>query len=182
VSSAAYFVILASLLEGAGGVVIEAGVVAGYVIAWAIRKAQRAVGRFNDEADAVIDASLDRLHEVVAARLGAHPVLADLVEETEEAARTDGEVSDLTRKQLELALTTVFRDDEAFGQAVSELAAGLQERQQVGQVPSRCEDAVFTGSAHAEASSGGIAFGQVAGGVRIEREPWNPPQPGRFGH
>jgi pheromone shutdown protein TraB len=59
-------------------VVIEAGVVAGYVIAWAMRKARRAVGRLDDDADAMIDASLDRLHEVVMARLAAHPVLTEL--------------------------------------------------------------------------------------------------------
>ncbi len=63
--------------------VIEAGVVAGYVVAWALRKARRAGGRLDAEADGVIDASLDRLHEVVAAKLGGHPVLAELVEEAE---------------------------------------------------------------------------------------------------
>ncbi len=49
--------------------VIEAGVVAGYVIAWAVRKVRRVGGRLDKETDEVIDASLDRLHEVVAARL-----------------------------------------------------------------------------------------------------------------
>ena len=47
--------------------VIEAGVVAGYVIAWAVRKARRVGGRLDSEADGVIDAGLDQLHEVVAA-------------------------------------------------------------------------------------------------------------------
>ena len=66
-------------------VVIEAGVVTGYVIAWAVRKAKRVGGRLDAEADRVIDASLDRLHEVVAAKLGGHPALAELVEEAEAA-------------------------------------------------------------------------------------------------
>jgi hypothetical protein len=59
-------------------VVVEVGVVAGYVIAWAVRKARRAAGRIDDEADAVIDAGLDRLHEVVVARLAGHPAVAGL--------------------------------------------------------------------------------------------------------
>src|SRR5260221_7134951 len=53
-----------------GAMVIEAGVVAGYVIAWAVRKARRVGGRLDAEADGVIDAGLDRLHEVVAGELG----------------------------------------------------------------------------------------------------------------
>ena len=61
--------------------VIEAGVVAGYVIAWAVRKARRVAGRLDAEADEVIDAGLDRLHEAVVAKLGGHPVLEELDEE-----------------------------------------------------------------------------------------------------
>jgi hypothetical protein len=53
--------------------VIEAGLVAGYVIAWAVGKARRVGGRLDAEADQVIDASLDRLHEVVAGKLAGHP-------------------------------------------------------------------------------------------------------------
>ena len=63
--------------------VLEAGVAAGYVVAWAVRKARRAGGRLDAEADGVIDAGLDRLHEVVAAKLAGHPVLTELVEEAE---------------------------------------------------------------------------------------------------
>ena len=81
--------------------VIEAGVVAGYVIAWAVRKARRMGGRLEAEADEAIDAGLDRLHEVVVAKLGGHPVLEEL---DEEAAADAGQVSELTRQQVELAL------------------------------------------------------------------------------
>jgi hypothetical protein len=104
-------------------VVIEAEVVAGYVIAWAMRKVRRAGGRLDAEVDVVIDAGLDRLHEVVAAKLGAHLVLAQLANETTET----GQVSELTRQQLELAITAAARKDEAFGQAVSGLVDQLRE-------------------------------------------------------
>jgi hypothetical protein len=82
--------------------VIEAGVVAGYVIAWTVRKARRVGSRLDKEADGVIDASLERLYEVVAAKLDGHPALAELVEEAE-AAGDGGEVNGLTRQQVELA-------------------------------------------------------------------------------
>lgn len=158
--------------------VIEAGVVAGYVIAWAVRKARRIGGRLDAEADAVIDGGLDRLHEVVAARLGGHPVLAELVEEAEQA----GEVSELTRQQMELALEAAARRDEVFGRAVTELVAGLREAEQArGLVAPGPGSAVFTGDARAVARDGGIAIGQ-AGNVYLGREPGDPPGPGRSGH
>jgi len=116
-------------------VVIEAGLAAGYVIAWAVRKARRVGGRLDAEADGVIDAGLDRLHEVVASKLYGHTVLAELEEEAEEAAAGSGHVSELTRQQVELALTAAARKDEVFGQAVMELVNRLHEAEQAGGRP-----------------------------------------------
>jgi hypothetical protein len=166
-------------------VVIEAGVAAGYVVAWALRKARRVAGRLDAETDEAIDGGLDRLHEVVVAKLGGHPVLAELVEEAGEAAGSGaGEVSELTRQQLELALAAAAHKDELFGQAVTELVGRLREAEQgAGKVVASGEGAaVFTGDVHTEAQGGGIAFGQVAGGVQVHREPPGPPWPGRSGH
>jgi hypothetical protein len=165
-------------------VVIEAGVVAGYVIAWAVRKARRAAGRLDAEVDAAIDAGLDKLHEAVAAKLGAHPVLDDL---GEEAAAGDGTVSELTRQQVELAVTAAARKDDVFGQAVTELVARLRAAEQASgvSVVAGAGARVFTGDAHAHASGGGIAFGQVGGDVHTGgagREGPDPSQPGRSRH
>jgi hypothetical protein len=158
--------------------VIEAGVVAGYVIAWAVRKARRVGGRLDAEADAVIDASLDRLHEVVEERLGSHPALAELVAEAEET----GLVTDLTRQQVELALTAAACKDGAFGSAVTQLVAQLREAERVsGPVAAGPGSMVFTGDSHADARDGGIAIGQV-GHVTISREEPGPTGPGRSGH
>src|SRR4051812_28404598 len=81
--------------------VIEAGVVAGYVVAWVMRKARPAGGRLDAEVDTVLDAGLDRLHEAVAAKLGTDPGLRAAVEE---AAEPGGTISDLTRQRIELAI------------------------------------------------------------------------------
>jgi hypothetical protein len=157
--------------------VIEAGVAAAYVIAWVIRKARRIGGRLDAEADAVIDAGLDRLHEVVAAKLARHPVLAELTEEAESA----GEVSSLTRQQIELALEAAARKDDDFAQVVTDLVAHLREAERTAGRPviAGAGSTVFTGNAEAKAESGGIAFGQVAGGVHISQGPPGPHQPGR---
>jgi len=177
-SATAYCVWLIPQCEAVGGVVIEAGVVAGYVIAWAMRKARRVGGRLDAEVDAVMDAGLDQLHEVVAARLGAHPVLVEVTEEAEQV----GQVSELTRQQVELAVATAASEDELFGRAVMELVARLQKAEHTSGLVAAQGATVVTGDAHAEARDGGFAFGQVTGGVHIGREPADPREPGRSGH
>lgn len=146
--------------------VIEAGVVAGYVIAWVVRKARRVAGGVDGEVDAVIDAGLDKLHTTVAAKLGTHPALEDLAEE---AATGQGQISELTRQQVELAVTAAARKDEQFGRAVTELVAQLRAAEQAGGVSVLASGGarVFTGDARVEAGDGGLAFGQVGGNVHV---------------
>jgi hypothetical protein len=161
-------------------VVIEAGVVTGYVIAWAVRKVRRAGGRLDSEANAVIDASLDRLHQVVAAKLAGHSVLAELAEE----AVAGGEVSELIRQQMGLALTEAARKDVAFAQVATELVAHLRQAEQLAgqRVITAAGSTVIAGNAHSRADRGGIAVGQVAGDMHVYRDPMDPPVPGRPGH
>ena len=160
--------------------VIEAGVVTGYLIAWAVSKARRVADGLVDPS---IDAGLGKLHAAVAAKLGAHPALDDL---TEEAATDESEVSELTRQQVELAVTAAALKDNEFGQAVTEVVGQLRAAEQASgiSVVSGAGSAVFTGDAHAQASGDGIAFGQVAGNVHMGRGPADgqrpdPSEPGR---
>lgn len=160
--------------------VIEASVIAGYVIAWVLRKAKRAGDRLDTEADAVMDAGLDKLHEVVATKLGAHPVL----DEAQDEAADEGQVSELTRQQVELAITAAARKDDAFGQAVTDLVAQLRAAEQAGgrSVVAGAGARVFTGDADARARDSGIAFGQIGGDVHLgSPKPEGPPAPGRSG-
>ena len=152
-----------------------------YVIAWAVRKGRRIGRRLDAEADVLIDAKLDRLHEVVAAKLVHHPVLEEL---EEEAATGSGEVSELTRQQVELAITAAAGKDDAFGQAVAGLIGQLHDAEQTNgrSVIAGSGSAVFTGNAHAHAAGQGVAFGQVAGDVHLNQGPGNPLMPGRPGH
>jgi hypothetical protein len=163
-------------------VVIEAGVVVGYVIAWAIRKARRVGGGLDAEADTVIDAGLDQLHWVVAAKLGRHPVLAELVEQAEAAGDT-GEISDLTRQQVKLAIAAAAGEDDAFGNAVTELVARLRDAERAAGSPVTAGhgSAVFTGDARAVAQGGGVAIGQVAGNANVNQGPPDPSKPGLAG-
>jgi hypothetical protein len=163
--------------------VVEAGVVAGYMIAWAVRRARRVAERAGAEADEAIDAGLERLHEVVAAKLGAHPALTDLAEE---AAAGEDRVSELTRRQVESAVTAAARKDDAFGRAVGAAVARLRAAEEARGVfvIAGSGSAVFTGDVDVRADAGAIAVGQVGGDVRVGREvsagpPPDPSGPGR---
>ncbi|MBR7829303.1 hypothetical protein KDK95_23550 [Actinospica sp. MGRD01-02] len=163
--------------------VIEAGVVAGYVIAWAVRKGRRVAGGVDEEIDEAIDAGLEKLHTAVAAKLSTHPALEDL---TEEAADGEGHVSELTRQQIELAVTAAAKRDQEFGQTVSDLVAALRAAEQTGgvSVVAGAGSRVFAGDAAVDAREGGIAFGQVGGDVHVDRDAAggrgpDPTEPGR---
>jgi hypothetical protein len=152
------------------------------VIAWAVRKARRAAGRADETVDAVIDAGADRLHEVVLAKLGV-PVQEDLAVE---AASDSGQVSELTRRQVELAVAAAARRDETFAQTVTDLVAQLRQAQQAAgtQVLAAPGSVVFTGEVTATAHDRATAFGQ-AGTVNVggqQRGEPDPQWPGRHGH
>lgn len=149
--------------------VIEAGLVTGYVIAWAVSKGRRAAGRVDAEVDAVLDAGLDRLHATVASRLGEHPALDDLADE---ATSPEGQVSELTRQQLELAITAAVRRDDEFGRHLTEDLIRVQavEKEAGRSVVAGPASTVFSGDAHPQASGHGIAFGQVGGNAIVNRD------------
>lgn len=163
--------------------VIEASVVAGYVIAWVVRKARLAAGRLDAQVDTAIDAGLDKLHTAVTAKLDGHPVLPELAEE---AASESGQVSELTYQQVELAVTAAARRDEVFARTVTDLLAQVQAAEQATgrSVVAGPGSTVFTGDAHANASGSGIAIGQ-AGSVSLDdpgRGGPDPHRPGRSRH
>jgi hypothetical protein len=144
-------------------VVIEASVVAGYVIAWVARKARRVGGRLDGEVDAVVDAGLDRLRTAVVAKLGTDPVLADL---EEEATVEGGQVSELTRQRVELAITAAARKDDGFGQAVTDLVAQLRAAEQASGVSggSRCRvEGVYRGTRTRRPARAGSRSGRSVG-------------------
>jgi hypothetical protein len=167
-------------LEGVHSMVIEASVVAGYVVAWAVRKARRVGGRLDGEADTVLDAGLDRLHKAVAAKLGADPALRAA---EEEAAQPAGTITDLTRQRIESAIAAEAAEDDTFGRLVTNLVAEVQATEQrTGTlVQTGGQATLFTGDAHAEAGPGGIAIGQVGRDVHFGHggTPPGPPSPGR---
>jgi hypothetical protein len=147
-------------------VVVEAGVIVGYVIAWLSRKAQRAGGRLDGEVDAAMDAGLDRLHQVVAKKLGNDPALTDLDDE----ATTGEPVSELTRQRVELSVQAAAGRDQGFAQAVAALVEQVRKaeaEQAGGRAAAIGQDAVaVAGDVEIRAESGSAAAWQM-GNVQI---------------
>lgn len=144
--------------------------VAGYLIAWVVQKARRVAGRANAEVDQALDVGLDRLHALVAEKLGEEPALARL----EEQATGDGVVSDRTRQRVTLALEEAAESD---GEFAGRLAALLDElaSSSAGGPPSAGDHGVaVAGNMEIKASDQAVAASVVHGSVTTG----NPPSPG----
>src|SRR5215472_4489686 len=97
--------------------------VAGYLVAWVVRKATRAGKRLDEETDEVMDAGLDRLHEVIAAKLGSDPAIAKLETEVSQGL----EPSDRTIRRVNDAVDEAAEDDSQFAALLTEALARLDE-------------------------------------------------------
>lgn len=97
--------------------------VAGYLVAWGVRKLRRVGTRLDEETDEVIDAGLDRLHDAIAAKLGADPALEKLEEEVSQGL----EPSDRTLRRVQDAVEEAVEEDPEFGAALDALLAMLEE-------------------------------------------------------
>ncbi len=91
-------------------------VVAGFLAAWAVRKARRVAGAVDGQADVAIDAGLDRLHRLVIGKLGADTALSQL--ETEAVA---GGASQRTQDRVRLAVEEGCDGDPEFAAALRQL-------------------------------------------------------------
>ncbi|MBK3567378.1 hypothetical protein [Streptomyces sp. MBT62] len=95
----------------------------GYVFAWLVAKARRVAGRADAEVDRGLDAGMDRLHELVSAKLGDDPALQRAGEEAEEG---QGQPSERTRRRLADSLEDAAERDTAFAEALKQVVAEIQ--------------------------------------------------------
>ncbi|SNQ50911.1 conserved hypothetical protein [Frankia canadensis] len=100
----------------------------GVVFAWAVRRARRVGERMEEETGRIVDAGLDRVHDLVSQALGEDdPVLAHVEEEAQAGA---GELSERTRQRLSLALEDAADRDRAFAAALAQAVAVAQSADQ----------------------------------------------------
>jgi hypothetical protein len=97
--------------------------VAGYLVAWGVRKLKRVGTRLDEEADEAIDTGLDRLHEAIAGKLGADPALGKLEDEVSQGL----EPSDRTLRRVQDAVEEAAEQDPEFGARIEVLLARLEK-------------------------------------------------------
>jgi hypothetical protein len=125
----------------------------GYLFAWAVRKARRVGERADGEVDRVLDARMDRLHELVSQRLGEVTVLDTLAEEAESG---QAQLSERTSTRVRLALEQAAEQDPEFAEALRGLVQELHE--------------LTTGSATGGAANNAISGGTFSGPVLQGRD------------
>ncbi|MFE3265845.1 hypothetical protein [Streptomyces sp. NPDC059215] len=143
----------------------------GYVFAWAVRKARRVAGRADAEVDLVLDGAMDRVHGVVARRLGSDPELERL--EAEAEAGQD-EPSALTRQRVEAAVSRAVEEDAGFARELDVAVSAVQEA--AGGAVAGSYGLAVSGDLSVKAEGGSFAAGvaNIQDGVRLG----NPQQPG----
>ncbi len=129
-------------------------VAVGFLIAWFARKAGRAVRRLDGTADALVD----RMCDVVTAKLGGDSALKQLAIE---AAET-GDAGARTQDRVRLALEDAAEQDPAFAADLKNAMAPLQT----------VDHGVAIGDMR-----GGIVIGNVSGSVSFGERP-DPSGPG----
>lgn len=127
----------------------------GMLIAWVIAKTRRAGKQLDGVADQMVDAAAVRVRELVLGKLGADSAVQQLLLEGEQG----GEVSDRTRRRVELALEDVTEKDTQFA---IELRAALATAAESANI--HLEDThggtAISGSASAS-GAGGSAIGAI---------------------
>ena len=108
-------------------IVVGLELVAGYLVAWMVQKVRRAGDRLDGEVDYAMGVGLDRLHEVIAGKLGDDPAVARL----EVEAGQDGQVSERTRRRVQDAVEDAVEQDTAFA-AVLQVVLDELDRARAG--------------------------------------------------
>ncbi|SDM63885.1 hypothetical protein [Actinacidiphila guanduensis] len=109
--------------------------VAGYLLAWVLRRGQHASEQAGTEVDRVVDTRLRRLFELVAGRPDTASALERVVEEAESGRR---QPTDRTRASVEAVLEQVAGQDGAFAavlaEALADVADALAQQRDIGTV------------------------------------------------
>lgn len=152
-----------------------AEIAAGYVFAWLAGKARRVANRADAEVDRGLDAGMERLHNLVSARLGQDPALRRA---REEAAAGRDEPSQHTRRWLTDSLRDAAEHDAAFAAALENLVRALQAATAPGDggVAASDDGPAIGGNVDIRAE-GGSAAALTMGNVTIGPAP-NPRTPG----
>ncbi|MEU4154225.1 hypothetical protein [Streptomyces sp. NPDC026659] len=148
-------------------------IAAGYVFAWAVRKARLIGGRADSEVDRALETGMNRLHMLVSSKLGQDPALERALEEAEEGR---AELSERTRLRLEGSLDEAVERD---GQFATALKAAVEEVQAAtraaGKTTAHGNGVAVGNNVEIHAEGGSVATWELKGNVTVGAV--NPQQP-----
>ncbi|MFG1629037.1 hypothetical protein [Kribbella sp. NPDC049227] len=130
--------------------VIETGIVVGYLVGWGLRKARRVGARADAVVDEALDAALDKLQDAVDRKLHGDPAL----EKLDLDISGQGQVSERTRQRLELALEDAAEEDPGFAGELAKLVENVRAAE----------------ASRGQAAASGAGAAAVAGGVSIRAD------------
>lgn len=136
--------------------------VAGYLFAWVVRKVKRVSAKADGEVDRVLDAGMDKLHDLVTKKLGDDAALTQL--ERDAAAGVD---SERTKRRVHDAVEQAVEDDAAFAEQLRQVLEELAKAS--GEKPEGGQHAEHTGSV-TQSNVGGTAVantGIVGGSINM---------------
>lgn len=142
----------------------------GYLASWLWRKARRVGGQVDADVDDVLDASVERLHRAVLAKLGDDPAVKQLTGEASAGTETEP-VSPRTRQRVALALEEAAEQDGEFGRQFESLLADVKKADKAG-------SATVSGGARSVVAGGdvtisaphGVAAGTLQGPAVVQNQ------------
>ncbi|MGY0233205.1 hypothetical protein [Longispora urticae] len=138
-------------------------------MAYLLAKWRRVSGRADGEVDRALDVGMDRLHDMIGAKLGDDTALAKL-----EAEAVLGPEKPRTRQWLETVIIDAAETDDAFAENLRQEVQALQRQDVRGTVSSGDHSVNAGGNVSISSSGSGVAAGVIHGSVT----PGNPTQPG----
>lgn len=141
----------------------------GYMVGWAWRKARRVAGQVDAEMDEVLDASLERLHRAVVAKLGDDPALRQLEHEASTNLETQS-IPQRLQTRVVLALEDAAERDPEFSEELQTLLALVQRADGASLLAGRADVAAGR-DLTVRASTGSIAAGTIRGSVSLNSPP-----------
>ncbi|NJP47744.1 chromosome partitioning protein [Actinacidiphila epipremni] len=145
-----------------------AEIAVGYVFAWAVRKLRRVAGPADQLVDEALDATVERVYDVVTARLGGERALARVEEEAQSGA---AELSPANRQLLQLTLEDEARRDDGFAAQLAEAVEAAQAAEaQHGPLVATGKGIVVGGNVDIKAEDGSMAALQM-GDVHFNAPP-----------
>ncbi|MQY28808.1 chromosome partitioning protein [Nocardia aurantia] len=138
---------------------------AGYAVAYLVRKLRRVGHRADREVDRALDTGMDRLHDLIGRVLGDDPALRKLESET-----GSGTESERTVQRLRLAIEAAAEADAAFAAELEKLVTSVR----AAEVHAEGQGVAAGGDISVRATDHGVAAVTIHGSVSTG----TPPAPG----